>query len=439
MTPRDPDLDRLLARYWDGTLAADEQAALNARLESDPEARRWFREYCLQAVVAGEVGVTAEPAKAPAVPHATGLPSGRGRLTRRTVLGFGLGTAAGIAAGAILHTLWNQSPLTAVQPRGVRLTWTRGQVFRLDSNTEPLQAGAFIPAGEGVVTVGPTSSAVVELPDNSTLCLSADTVLSVSEGGGRAILHRGGVTADLRPSADDPPAMTVGTPQVSLTTGGGAEVDLSCGGRVTEVLVQRGRVAVADREGAVTEVRDGELLTLDAYNGLSLRPTPILTDNFVLEFTERLPEGWRVGHREEANTGVVIAPELYYDPYHAAKLYQIRSHNPWTRGMVRLFPDSVVTARYRADRSADGQVVLVVRRPRSAFKEHGCLTWDRRFEMCGRGEWRTIRVRAADMLDNKEGPRFPPPWVAVLLIFNTYTEDIGLRVADFRVTRPGSA
>jgi hypothetical protein len=106
---------------------------------------------------------------------------------------------------------------------------------------------------------------------------------------------------------------------------------------------------------------------------------------------------------------------------------------------VRLFPDSVVHVRYRADRPADGQVVLVCRRPRSTFKDCGCLEWNGRFDACPAGEWRTLTVRAADMLENKEGPQFAPPWVAFLLIFNTYTEDIGLRVAEFRVSRPGTA
>jgi hypothetical protein len=41
------------------------------------------------------------------------------------------------------------------------------------------------------------------------------------------------------------------------------------------------------------------------------------------------------------------------------------------------------------------------------------------------------------MLNNKEAPTFSAPWVGFLLIFNTYAEDIGLRVADFRVSRPG--
>jgi len=438
MTPRDSALDRLFARYWDGTLSRDEQASLDARLESDPESRQWFREYCLQAVVAGEVGVPAETAAATS-PDAAAPTGGRGRdrISRRTLLGFGLGTAAGIGAGAILHALWNQQSPLALQPTGARITWTRGQVFRAGTNGVPLLAGALVPPGGGVSTVGPTSSAVIQLSDGSTLCLSADTVVMVADGGERLVVHKGGATADLRPSGGENPVV-VGTPQLGLSTTAGADIDLSSGGRETEVMVQRGRVMAADRTGAVTAVRDGELLTVDGRGGPSVRPTPILPDNYVLDFADRLPEGWRVGRREATLTGPVIVPELWFDPYHHADLYQVRSHNQWTRGLVRLFPDSVVSVRYRADRSADGQVVLVARRPRSAFKDCGCLEWNGRYMASPPDEWRTLTVRVADMLDNKETPPFAPPWVAFLLIFNTYTEDIGLRVADFRVTRPGS-
>jgi hypothetical protein len=37
---------------------------------------------------------------------------------------------------------------------------------------------------------------------------------------------------------------------------------------------------------------------------------------------------------------------------------------------------------------------------------------------------------------NKHAPKFDAPWVAFLVIFNTYTADLGLRVAEFGVTRP---
>lgn len=441
MNARDPAFDRLLARYWDGTLSPTEWAALNARLESDPDARRWFREVCFQAVAVAEAG---QPADAPsptadATPDAR-PPAGRVRMSRRAALGFGVGAAAGLGAGLVANGFWNPPAPTAVPPvvppAGAKVTWTRGQVFCAGSGGPPVEAGTVIPTGGGVCTVGPVSSAVLELADGSTLCLSADTTVTVTADGGRVVVDQGGATADLRAASEDRPAVAVGTPLVRLSTTTGADVDLSCGGRQTDVNVQRGRVAACDPNGVRTDLRNGELLTVGAGAAQTVRPAPILPDNFVLDFRERLPEGWRLGTREETPEGPLLVPQFWHDPYFSAKMCQIRSHQNWVRGLVRLFPDSVVTARYRADRTGDGQVSLVVRRPRSTFKDSGCLVWESQFLATPPGEWRTLTARAGELLENKEGPRFAPPWVAFLLIFNTYTEDIGLRVADFRVTRP---
>jgi hypothetical protein len=105
--------------------------------------------------------------------------------------------------------------------------------------------------------------------------------------------------------------------------------------------------------------------------------------------------------------------------------------------MVRVYPDSVVRVQYRVDRSAHGEVVLVVRPLRTARGASGCLLWSGRFEASPAGEWRTLAVRADALLANKHSPEFGPPWVAFLLIFNTFDADIGLRVAGVRVSRPG--
>ena len=383
----------------------------------------------MQAVVAGEAGVSVDTRPATAKPPG---------VSRRTAIGFGLGATAGLGAGVLVTALWNQRESPSHALSGAKVTWTRGQVFRSGPNGEAVEAGAVVPSGGGLCTVGPTSSAVLVLVDGSTLCLSADTTVSVDDAGGRIVVNQGGATADLRPTAADRPPVEVGTALVALTTTGGADVDLSNGGRETEVTVQRGRV-MAERDGVTTHLRNGELLTVAVDDKPAVRPTPILPDNYVLDFSERLPEGWKVGTREETPHGPELVPTPWYDPYHSARMHQIRSHQSWVRGLVRLFPDSVVSFRYRADRTGDGQVVLVSRRPKSTFKDCGCLVWEGLFLATPAGEWQTVRVRAADLLENKEGPRFAPPWVCFLLIFHSYTEDLGLRVADFRVTRPGSA
>ncbi len=67
----------------------------------------------------------------------------------------------------------------------------------------------------------------------------------------------------------------------------------------------------------------------------------------------------------------------------------------------------------------------------------GVLEWNGRFTAGGPGGWQTLSIRASDMLDCREAPKFGPPWVAFLMIFNTYSSNLGLEVAEFRVSRPG--
>jgi len=57
------------------------------------------------------------------------------------------------------------------------------------------------------------------------------------------------------------------------------------------------------------------------------------------------------------------------------------------------------------------------------------------------GAWNWIDVRAADLLapPNKYAPKFGTPWIGFLVIFNTFETDLGLQVAEFRVTPPEAA
>jgi hypothetical protein len=54
-------------------------------------------------------------------------------------------------------------------------------------------------------------------------------------------------------------------------------------------------------------------------------------------------------------------------------------------------------------------------------------------------EWQWLEVKASDMLDNRHAPRFGAPWVAFLVIFNTFETDLDLKVSDFRVDPPPGA
>jgi hypothetical protein len=60
------------------------------------------------------------------------------------------------------------------------------------------------------------------------------------------------------------------------------------------------------------------------------------------------------------------------------------------------------------------------------------------FEPAADGGWRTVELNAADWVVQQDPPDCPRPWVAFLVVFNTYEQDLGLRVAEFTVSH-GSA
>jgi hypothetical protein len=58
------------------------------------------------------------------------------------------------------------------------------------------------------------------------------------------------------------------------------------------------------------------------------------------------------------------------------------------------------------------------------------------FEPPPEGRWHTVELTTADWFPERETPDYPFPWVSFLVVFNTYEEDLGLRVAEFTVSRP---
>jgi ferric-dicitrate binding protein FerR (iron transport regulator) len=433
VNPRpDARLDELFVRYWANDLTAAEAEELELRLAADPTARAWFEHFAQQAVVAAEL-----PANLPAEPRRPAAPVGR-RWSRRRVLRFvGGGLAAGVGAVALGRWFWPNSPTAAP----VRIVATTGNVTVLAADGQKVAGRGLVPPGGSVVTNGPGSSAVLSYADGTTITLTGDSSLAVAATGRRLILGQGVATADIRPRPDGGEALTMVTAQVTLPELSGVMVTLGRVARATEVEVHRGSVTASAPSGEqLGVVEQGEVLTVRADGGHRKQPIPPTPEEFAWDLMRPLAEGWEVGHLDETEEGPVVVPEYWPDPYYnGTRMYQIRSNQPWLRGFVRFQPDSQVRVRYRADRAGSGQVCFCTRTTDSRAPETGMLEWNGPFVACAPGEWQELVIRAADMLGppNKHAPKFAAPWVAFLVIFNTYTADLGLRVAEFRVTRPG--
>lgn len=435
LPPPDPALDRLFLRYWENALTADELGQLNARLDADPAARDGFRWFCTQAVSAREWAAVHPPGPLP--PAVEPAKAKTRWLTRRRALaGLGGGIAAGVGGVLLGRRVFDPPADTPVKVAAVT-----GQAVNISRAGEAFAVGSTVPTGETVAALGTTSSVVLTRPDGSAVTLSAGSAVTVADRGNRLVVYRGGVSADLPPAGSAAPPLTLGTANAAVSSAGGASLGMAADETGTEVRVQYGQARVADKGGeALADLRGGELVTVHAAGGLTRGLIPDMPERFALTLADGSPVRWAVGSVEGTPDGLALAPQFWYDPYHKASLYEVRTHSYWTRGLVRLWPDSVVRVRYHADATGPGQVCLVVRQMRGdrpGRPASGVLEWNGEFAACDEYQWRTIEVRAADMLGCQEAPAFAAPWIAFLLIFNTYAADLGLRVSDLRVSRPG--
>lgn len=428
MNSPDPRLEDLFIRYWDDTLTDDEREELDRRLATDTAAREWFRTLHLQAVTSAELGSV----------HGFVETAGREKprsWTRRRVLKYVGGGLAASFAGALALRPWGTSG-----PAQARLSVVRGEVkFVTPSGSTAARTGALVPAGATLTTVGVDSSAALVCPDGTGVSLAGDSAMIVSAGGMKMMLVRGHATADIRPKPAVAP-LELSTAVATITTATGALLTIGHAIRATEVVVEDGAVTVYDPAAEkLATLGAGEMFTVKTGGQRKKQATPVTPDDYRFPIERPLPDDWETGTRKETADGPVLVPSWWFDQYHGTEMWQIRSDKQWSRGFFRLFPDSTLTARYWVEKPGRGQVIACVRAARLPDAATGVMAANAPFENAVPRQWNTLTVKAAELLDNVHAPKFADPWVAFLLIFNTYKADLGLRIADLRVTRPGAA
>jgi ferric-dicitrate binding protein FerR (iron transport regulator) len=431
------ELDRLLCGYWNGTLSEGEHAALEARLLGDPRAREALMDWSLHATQAAE-SKDIQGAVSPATHIQPRTPF---QLDRRKLLaGFGAGTAFGLLSGAVFVKWWTNNRAPAVASNvPVQLLWSQGTVVLKDASGVVINTTEPLPLGGTIETVGTQSSAMLGFGRGSTVCLSAETKLARSEQGEVLTLEQGGIAADLYPAANGNESLTVASSQLNIVMSGRAEVCLSQSSGATDLAVQQGlaMVVTGDQPQPVS-VYTGELVSVSKTQETTIQPVPIIPDRLAMDFARPLPQGWTVGESVTRHGRGCVTTKLWYDPYHKAKLHEIRSQHAYTRGLVRIYPDSVIEVDYHAERAGQVQFVICVRSIPSTRRTSGNLDWIGQVQECTDRRWKTLKLRGDEFLNHKQPPSVGPPWVGFLLIFNTADVDLGFHVAQLRVSRPGA-
>lgn len=429
MTPPDRRLDDLLVRYWDDTLTAGEAAELNRALADDPAARDRFRTFCLYAVAIGESRSGPRPVPRPRRPV--------GRWAAVAAV-----TAGGLAAAVLLAVGGGVAPPVPGPPPGwTYLVRATGIVrVRTADIDRPVETGAAVDPGATVAIRGAESSAVLRYPDGTEVVLTGDTEATVGPAGGpRLTLARGAVTAAV--PAGQP--FTVATPEARAVANGGATVSVSRSTAQTEVGVTAGHVRVTAPDGdPLMDMSQGELGTVDPGGAARKQPVTHAPDEYRWDPHQPLPADWGLGRLTTSPGGRAFAPVQWNDPcYDMFRCWGLRSENRWLRGLYRIHPDTRYRVRYKVDRPGTAQLLAVVRTDPPDKNPNTCnvLLAPIPFEPAADGGWRTVELSATDWEVEQNPGRLPldrpMPLVVFLVAFNTYDQDLGLRVAEFTVAR----
>ncbi len=451
MTP-DLRLYELFLRYWDNVLSFEEAQELGNLLANDPLTCDRFHLFTLQAIAAAELPKAPLPLQPHSAPKASGsvvlvpeaVPAAvatisRGVSRRRMMSYLGGGLAVGI--GGVAFVRWAGLGDSSRNPR---LSNVQGTVLVHDQFGKSVSLDRTLPAGATITTYGLASSAVLVYPNGAGVTLTGDSAIKLTEQQRGVLLHRGAISATIPELATGEEALVLQTTQVSFVGKRGVMMSLSSGLRRTEALVHLGMAAATRPTGAsFTVVKQGESLTVwqdGEHKKQPIAPTP---EAYRWDLDQPLPEGWTVGRRELTNDRqFVVSPELWPDPYYQnTEMYQIRSDKQWLHGFFAAQPGTLLRVRYWVDRPGAGQLCICVRTMQSRSPETGMLEWNGNYGSTGVGSWQWLELRTDEMIPpaHKHPPKFPTPWIGFLFIFNTYTIDLGLKIAEFQVTRAGAA
>lgn len=432
----DPRLEELFLRYWDDKLHADELAELEARLTANPQEQDSFNQLCLQAAMVVDHLATNHVDMIPRMEHRPR------RSWRRTALMTLMTSAALVVAALAGLYLSRPAAVTPSDDRTATLISATGSL-RIEGLASGMTRtpGALIKPGGMVATEGIHSSGLLLYPDGTTVTLTGDTEVVLSDAPGKRLyVQRGNLTASVRPQQPDAP-MTIVTPEAQVEVVG-TVLSVKRSPLRTEVGVKEGQARISGPQGAPPlEVSGGERSVVEA-DGTVLKDRLYRTPDSYRWHTDRpLPPEWEVGCILDDPTagpsGRVIAPVLFDDPFIHRRCWQIRSENGWISGLFLVHADSRFRLRYRVDRPGEGQLLMVVR-PDWANTKHRhthVLVAPIAFEPAPDGGWHTVTLSTNDWYPEKKLPNYPLPWVAFLLVFNTYENDLGLRVAEFAVNR----
>lgn len=434
------DRERLLMRYLDGRLSAEEARAVSAWLREDAAARAWLRELAEQAVALGDLsrernwrGVGGKPSPANVIAP---------RFTRPAWLAL----AASLAVLGCLAAFWFggrfAAPRMVVEVEEVSgaLNWTGpsgGLRVGLLRGTK-LSAGLLETAGEG-------AAAQLRFADGTRVTLGNGTQVAFAEDGQKQLrLKTGSLTCEVT-------AQPVGRPLVVRTPTAILEVlgtvfSVTASGDETMLKVEEGRVRLERlTDGSVVEVASQQTAVAAVSQTAQLQVRPEAAPPVRWQRTFELPPlpHWK-GDWQPAGGGepalVRAVPCVAGQREDGMPVYQlgITARGEGTH-LATLLPDSVVRLRWRTARPATVRVMLTVQKVDGRFGGNFVARIPKETTPAGPGGWRSATVPLRDFEALLLKHPAPPERGQVSLIFvTTATDDTDLQLAELAIEPAGS-
>jgi hypothetical protein len=229
------------------------------------------------------------------------------------------------------------------------------------------------------------------------------------------------------------------TPEMTATPlQGETLLTIARGGRRTDVGVFRGKVELQSRNSPTITVKSGEYgsATVQDSGKQSLAGLP---DEYRWDVDAPLPPGWCAGWLDQDEPSIWAEPFIDKSANEKDRLkhYQVRGENGWSRGLVRLHPESLIRARFMVQSPASVMTMLVVRPDPPEGPNTCCLLHWHDVGQSQPGVWQSIAVRVRDLQHGRDRPfTLTPPWLMFVAFITTLDRDAGLRVAEFDITRP---
>jgi hypothetical protein len=406
--------DELIQAYLDGETSPQQYEQVR-KLLADPSFCERLAHFSLDSACLhelGQQGMLAQPQRiGTTAPASATTPADErtGRLWRSSIVRSGTVMVLcllllAVMLPSLLNRMSDKKPVTE---KPVSEKPVLGQIRNIASavivrqglDNELARVDSVLRSGDILQTEGPEGFASFEFLDGTTLVLTGDArVLLTQENGQKRVdVPHGYIDAEVAPQPAGKPMLFVTPLAEARVMGTRLSISAETGG--TTLSVSAGHVVMKRlSDGRSVDVRGGYHAVASPRSELKAQLTPPVPEIWSADFEAGLPDGWRIGQwvtddLPENSRGAVRSARWTTGWKTQSGLYYVVRSNRVITGLFGVHDDSCLNFTYKMDRPGWFNLFTVVRhqdgqRSRTGNFAHKEEAWWK----IPAGEWRTVSV-----------------------------------------------